>query len=94
MKAPLLIIGLFVIAALIYSALRLSTEKTPWRLIQLAGAICLFVVVLAHIAEAFNILPGMGWGLPDSAGHYLDLSAAILGIVLFPAGLFASGLQH
>jgi hypothetical protein len=27
------------------------------------GATCLVVVVLTHIAEQFNILPAMGWGL-------------------------------
>jgi hypothetical protein len=30
----------------------------------------------------------MGWGLKHSLGHYLDLSASILGLVFFPARMF------
>jgi hypothetical protein len=37
----------------------------------------LIVVALTHVAEAFNIFPSMGWGLPDSPGHYLDLASAV-----------------
>jgi hypothetical protein len=33
--------------------------------------------MLTHVAERLRILPGMGWGLPDSPGHYLDLVCAI-----------------
>jgi hypothetical protein len=40
------------------------------RFLQLCGSACLIIVVLTHIAEAFHIFPAMGWGLPDSAGHY------------------------
>jgi len=45
-------------------------------------------MVMTHAAEAFHLLPGMGWGLPHSPGHYLDLFSAISGIVL----LLAAGL--
>jgi hypothetical protein len=38
------------------------------------GVGCLAIVVLTHIAEKLNLFPVMGWGLPDSPGHYLDLS--------------------
>jgi hypothetical protein len=30
----------------------------------------------------------MGWGLKHSPGHYLDLSAAILGLAFLPARYF------
>jgi hypothetical protein len=50
------------------------------------GAACLVVVVLTHVAERFDIFPAMGWGLPHSPGHYLDLAAAILGCVLIRLG--------
>jgi hypothetical protein len=30
--------------------------------------------VFTHIAEKLHLFPGVGWGLPDSPGHYLDLS--------------------
>jgi hypothetical protein len=50
------------------------------------GAVCLIVVVLTHVAERFDIFPAMGWGLPHSPGHYLDLASAILSCVLIPLG--------
>ena len=60
---------------------------TIWRLLQVIGAGCLVVVVLTHVAEAYKLFPVMGWGLPTSPGHYLDLVSAILGCVLLPVGL-------
>jgi hypothetical protein len=53
------------------------------------GCGCLAVVALTHIAERFAILPGMGWGLPDTSGYYLDLVSAISGIALLPAAAVA-----
>jgi hypothetical protein len=54
--------------------------------LQLFGAGCLVVVVLTHVFEARHLFPWMGWGLKHSAGHYLDLSSAIIGLALFPTG--------
>jgi hypothetical protein len=59
---------------------------TSGRFLQLSGAACVLAVILMHVFEAFHIFPGMGWGLPNSAGHYLDLSSAILAITLLPLG--------
>jgi hypothetical protein len=39
-------------------------------------------MVLTHLAETLHLLPGMGWGLPNSPGHYLDLVSAIAGVVM------------
>ena len=61
-------------------------NRLPKRL-TLAGCVCLVVVVLTHVAEHWRILQGMGWGLPNSPGHYLDLSSAIGGIALLLAAL-------
>jgi hypothetical protein len=55
-------------------------------LLQLLGAGCLVVVVLAHICEALHLFPSMEWGLERSAGHYLDLGSALLGLTSFPIG--------
>lgn len=55
------------------------------RALTLAGCVCLLIVVLTHVAERFHILPGMGWGLPNSPGHYLDLFSAIAGVGLLLA---------
>ena len=51
------------------------------------GAASLLVVVLAHVAERFDILPAIGWGLPHSPGHYLDLLSAIVGCISLLAAL-------
>jgi hypothetical protein len=50
------------------------------RFLTLAGCACLMIVLLTHVAEALHALPGMGWGQPDSLGHYLDLLSAIIGV--------------
>ena len=53
----------------------------------LTGAGLLAVVVLTHAAETFHLLPWMGWGLPNSRGHYVDLTSAIGGVTLLAIGL-------
>jgi hypothetical protein len=68
------------------SAVLLSRKRTMAALLQLLGAACLVAVVLTHLCEAFDLFPWMGWGLPDSVGHYLDLGSAVLGFTLFPIG--------
>jgi ABC-type transport system involved in multi-copper enzyme maturation permease subunit len=60
------------------------------RFLTLFGAACLAIVVLTHVAETFGIFPSLGWGKPNSAGHYLDFASAILGCTLFPIGLIVS----
>ena len=58
------------------------------------GSAGLMTVVGAHIAEAFHLVPWMGWGLEDSAGHYLDLGSAFVGLILFPIGYLADALAQ
>lgn len=45
------------------------------------------MVVLTHVAEAHHFMPWMGWGRPDSPGHYLDLASAIGGLAFIAAGI-------
>jgi hypothetical protein len=54
--------------------------------VQLAGATCLLLVVLAHICEGLGWFGWMQWGGRRSVGHYLDLTGAVLGVILFPLG--------
>jgi hypothetical protein len=84
---PLLAIGAPVCIAFALSAASLIEERTAWSFVQLLGAFCLMIVVFAHVAEAFGLFPRMGWGLPNSPGHYVDFISAIAGLVLFPIGL-------
>jgi hypothetical protein len=66
--------------------------KTVYSFLQLLGVTSLVVVVFAHVSEGLGLFPRMGWGLEHSAGHYLDLSGAILGLVLFPTGYLLHSL--
>ena len=61
-----------------------TRSMSSW--LQVLGAGCLVVVVLAHISEALHLFAWMRWGLEDSVGHYVDLSSAFLGLTLFPLG--------
>jgi len=61
-------------------------EKAVSSLLQLLGAGCLLMVVLTHLSESLELLPRMHWGSVHSVGHYLDLTSAVLGLTLFPAG--------
>jgi len=86
MRSALLFIGVPVCAAFGASAISFAKEKTASSLLQLLGATFLIVVVLTHVAETFHVFPGIGWGLPTSVGHYIDLISAITGLILLPAG--------
>jgi uncharacterized membrane protein len=82
----LIVIGLAICAAFVASAITLAQERTAPSFIQLLGAACLIIVVLTHVAERFDFFPSIGWGLPESAGHYVDLVSVVAGLILFPAG--------
>ena len=86
MNIGMVVIGIPVGALFFASAVSFARERTAWRSVQLFGSFCLVAVVLAHVAEAFHLLPAMGWGLPNTAGHYLDLLSAIIGVILLPLG--------
>jgi hypothetical protein len=86
MKAALIVIGLSVLAVFVSSIFLFAKEQAGSTFLQLVGAGALVVVVLTHIAEAFDLFPWMGWGLPHSAGHYIDLISAASGITLYTAG--------
>ena len=62
-------------------------------LLQLIGTVGLMIVVLSHLSEGLDFLPSMGWGLEDSVGHYLDLTAALVAAVLFPLGYLLNALN-
>lgn len=68
------------------SVVLLLRRRMPYSLLQFVGACGIALVVLAHICEGLHLLPWMKWGLEHSAGHYVDLSGAILAFTLFPLG--------
>ena len=87
MKAALVAIGALVALLVAVSARRVIRESTSAAILQLSGAGLLLVMVLTHFAEALSVLPQMGWGRPNTPGHYLDLVSAVAGIVLVVAGI-------
>jgi hypothetical protein len=74
------------------SVILFTRGKTICSFLQVLGAGCLVVVVLAHVCEAFQLFPSMHWGLRHSTGHYLDFGSAVLGLVLFPLGYLFDAL--
>ena len=67
-----------------------------WSLLQVLGAACFALVVLAHVCEALQLFPSMRWGLEDSVGHYIDLWSGVLGLALFSIGylIYALNKRH
>ena len=61
-------------------------KKMMCSFFQLLGSGCLVVVVLTHLCEVLHVFSWMHWGLEHSAGHYLDLGSAVLGLTLFSGG--------
>jgi hypothetical protein len=79
---------------LLGAGIRSYRKKTVGVGMQLVGASAVMLVVLTHICEAMHLFPRMHWGLHDSAGHYLDLVSAILGLALFPTGYLLEVLRN
>ena len=75
------------------AAVLFARKKSTYSFLQLLGAGCLVIVVLAHVCEALHLLPWMQWGMEHSVGHYIDLSSAVLGFTLFPVGYFSYALR-
>ena len=86
MLYKLILIGIAVCIAFGASIASFAEEKTGIALTQLVGACFLLVVIFAHVSEAFGFIPSLGWGRPNTLGHYIDLVSAIAGAVLFPVG--------
>ena len=86
MKPSLILIGGAVALLAVFSAVSIIRKATLPAILQLLGSVLLVIVVLTHIAEAFALLPAMGWGRPDTPGHYLDLVSAIGGVVFLVTG--------
>jgi hypothetical protein len=94
--APLtrVLIAAVPVGALLVGAFALHFRtRSAATVLQFAGAVALQVVVLAHLFEALGGLPAMGWGHPESPGHYLDLAGAVLGLTLFPLGYLWHALR-
>lgn len=76
----LIAIATVVGAIICASVWQLSKQRIAWRFVQLIGTAFLGVVVLTHVAERFSLFPMMGWGRPNTVGHYLDFTSAAVGL--------------
>lgn len=96
MNQPLkaLIALLPAVVLLLAAGLLFFRLRTVPALLQFLGAGGFVLVALCHLFEGLNISPWMGWGHENSFGHYIDLSSAVLGIVLFPLGYLLHALHR
>lgn len=79
----------FVASVILFVCLLLVHQRqrsTASALLVLA-ALCFIVVALTHVFEAHRVLTALGWGRPDTLGHYIDLAAAVSAIVFAVVGL-------
>ena len=88
------LLALLPVGMLFWGALVLFVRrKTVGTLLQLLGAGCFVVVVITHVCEVLGLISWMQWGKEHSAGHYLDLYSALLGLTLFPVGYLLHSLK-
>ena len=80
-----LLISIPVLGLLAWCIIRGRQRPGASLLLVLLGGVFLLIVVFAHVCEALGLLPAMGWGRPDSPGHYLDFASATLGSTLIVA---------
>jgi hypothetical protein len=82
------------VTLVVYSAALLAKKPSVAAGLQLSGAIFLLVVVSTHIAEALRVFRSMGWGQPNSVGHYIDLASATLGGILLVLAFAIRAFRH
>lgn len=85
----LLPVSILFSGALLTFVRRIATSS----FLQLLGAGCLLMVAFAHLCEGLHWFSWMQWGMEHSAGHYLDLITAVLGLTLFPVGYLFHALS-
>ena len=89
MKGFLALASTFVLLAV--SVARLLAGRSPASTLQALGLISFAIVASTHVFEAFAVLPALGWGRPDSVGHFIALTATLLGVVLVAASFLLRG---
>ena len=67
------------------SAALFLTRRSLGPALQAFGLACFGIMALTHVFEAFAILPTLGWGQAHTVGHFIDLSAALLGVAFVTA---------
>lgn len=89
------LVALVPILVLLFGAATLyARTKAASALAQVLGAACFIEIGLAHVCEALDLFPSMGWGARGSIGHYLNLASAVLGSGLFLIGYVCHALTR
>lgn len=81
-------LGLLVVMLGFVAWLLVFMRRGVGRLLLILGAASLGLAALTHLCEAIQLFPAMGWGLPSTPGHYLDLDSTAMGLALLAAGSF------
>lgn len=76
------------------AALRFRHRRSAAAGLLVLATVCFLVVALTHVFESLAIMPAAGWGQPHSVGHYLDLTAALLGIAATVGAVLATLLRR
>lgn len=88
MEVSKALVGIGLMCALFTSSsVAFIRRRTIQRLFLTLGAAFLLLTVLTHVCEGLDLFSFMRWGEPNSPGHYLDLSSALVGFVLLLAGV-------
>ena len=53
----------------------------------LVGLVSFGLAAVTHLCKALQLFPGMGWGLPHTPGHYLNLDSSLAGVILLTSGI-------
>jgi hypothetical protein len=89
------VVALLTVSVLFFGSLLMFARRTALSsVLQLLGAGCLVVVALAHLCESIGLFRFMHWGMEHGAGHYLDLTSAVLGLTLFPVGYLLHAITN
>jgi len=86
----------FVVAVLLAAGMAATHRRRPSgaRALLLLASACFVVATLTHVFEALHLVPAAGWGKPDSVGHYIDLTAALVGVILVVAAASLALARH
>jgi len=92
LKGLLALVGACVFLGVAVSLL--VTRRSFGSVLLALGLGCFGVMALTHVFEAFSILPALGWGKPHSAGHFIDLVAALLGVTFVMTSFWLEGVRR
>ena len=85
-----------VLATILFGAASIFYRRRRTAATALAALATAFFVVVAltHLCEAFGLLSAFAWGEHNSLGHYIDLGAALLGLLFALSALATASIKR